>query len=99
MGSEFKLWSRGFTASAVALLCTLFGAADVEVDGLALLAYFCLLFFYTMKQQIQHMFRHGYVPWNASKKGQPRRRWQRQGCRLRRVTLANNGRLQTEVSR
>mmetsp|Transcript_104597 Transcript_104597/g.337280 ORF Transcript_104597/g.337280 Transcript_104597/m.337280 type:complete len:211 (-) Transcript_104597:77-709(-) len=65
--SEFRLWARGALATAAALAATLFDTFDLDVDGRALTLYFAVLFVYTMKQQIIHMVRHGYVPWSGSK--------------------------------
>jgi len=65
--SEFKLWSRGTIATMVSLLATCLESLDLEVDGVALLLYFSLLFAYTMKLQIAHMIKYGYVPWNGRK--------------------------------
>jgi len=71
--SEFRLWWRGFIAMVVAFLASFVDYLDLEVDGQALLLYFVVLFGYTMKQQITHMVKHGYVPWNTSKKATARR--------------------------
>merc|ERR1711879_527846 len=65
--SEFRLWSRGFLSTSAALVVTFIDDFDIDVDGRALLLYFTLLFVYTMKQQIVHMYQNGYVPWNKPK--------------------------------
>jgi len=65
--SEFKLWCRGIVATAVTIVATFVDDVDLDVDGRALALYFVLLFLYTMKQQIVHMYQFGYVPWNSSK--------------------------------
>jgi len=67
--SEFLLWQRSFCSTGAALLATFADFLDVDVDGHALVMYFVLLFFYTMRQQIQHMIKYRYVPWSGSKKG------------------------------
>eukprot|EP00930_Biecheleria_cincta_P064190 TRINITY_DN49742_c0_g1_i1.p1 TRINITY_DN49742_c0_g1~~TRINITY_DN49742_c0_g1_i1.p1 ORF type:complete len:231 (-),score=49.12 TRINITY_DN49742_c0_g1_i1:76-741(-) len=66
--SEFRLWCRGALATVVALVATYVDDLDIDVDGAALLFYFALLFLYTMKQQISHMIKYRYVPWNRPKK-------------------------------
>mmetsp|Transcript_39524 Transcript_39524/g.123277 ORF Transcript_39524/g.123277 Transcript_39524/m.123277 type:complete len:214 (-) Transcript_39524:41-682(-) len=65
--SEFRLWARGAMATVAAMAVTCFDACDIDVDGRALLIYFTVLFALTMKQQIVHMIRHGYVPWSGRK--------------------------------
>lgn len=70
--SEFKLWARGSAATAVALVATFLDICDLDVDGSALALYFVVLFVYTMKQQIVHMYTHGYVPWSSPKKTKKR---------------------------
>lgn len=65
--SEFRLWIRGFLATSAALAATFVDSLDMDVDGCALALYFAVLFVYTMKQQIFHMIRHGYVPWSGRK--------------------------------
>merc|ERR1712232_688039 len=64
---EFQLWSRGCVASTGAFLASFVDDLDLEVDGRALALYFIVLFAYTMKQQITHMLKYGYVPWNTKK--------------------------------
>lgn len=70
--SEFKLWARGFVATAAAFVATFLDICDLDVDGSALALYFVVLFGYTMKQQIVHMYTHGYVPWSSGKKTKKR---------------------------
>lgn len=71
--SEFLLWQRAFCAAFVCFIVTFFDALDVDVDGACLLLFFALLFFYTMRQQIQHMVKFRYVPWSVSKQAASRR--------------------------
>lgn len=66
--SEYRFWSRGILATAAAMLVSFFDDFDLDVDGWALALYFGLLFIYTMKQQIFHMIKYGYVPWNPPKR-------------------------------
>ena len=53
--------AAGFTA-------TFFSMFDVPVFWPILLLYFCILFFVTMKRQIQHMIKHKYIPFSFGKK-------------------------------
>jgi len=66
--SEYKMWSRGTLCALASLVASCFDYFDVDVDPKALVAYFILLFFYTMKQQLVHMVKYRYVPWSGSKK-------------------------------
>lgn len=66
--SEFRLCCRGVFAFAGALAVSFVDDFDLDVDVQFLLCFFVVLFGYTMKQQISHMAKHGYVPWNFSKK-------------------------------
>eukprot|EP00933_Yihiella_yeosuensis_P070435 TRINITY_DN7853_c2_g2_i1.p1 TRINITY_DN7853_c2_g2~~TRINITY_DN7853_c2_g2_i1.p1 ORF type:complete len:222 (-),score=34.41 TRINITY_DN7853_c2_g2_i1:96-761(-) len=74
--SEFGLWWRGFLTTIVGLVVTFFDDFDVEVDGRALFFYFWLLFAWTMKQQVFHMIKYRYVPWNPPK----RRKLEKEQC-------------------
>lgn len=65
---EFKFWISGTKATLIALILTLFNIFDVPVFWPILLIYFIILFACTMRQQIKHMIRYSYVPWDSGKK-------------------------------
>jgi len=64
---EFKFWYQCAKATWVAFGMTFFEFFDVPVYWPILLLYFVSLFVLTMKRQIRHMIKHGYVPWSNSK--------------------------------
>eukprot|EP01090_Pellita_catalonica_P009675 TRINITY_DN207_c0_g1_i1.p1 TRINITY_DN207_c0_g1~~TRINITY_DN207_c0_g1_i1.p1 ORF type:complete len:195 (-),score=15.97 TRINITY_DN207_c0_g1_i1:80-664(-) len=59
---EFKFWYAGTRAFLIALFCTMFTFLNIPVFWPILLIYFVALFAFTMKTQIKHMLKHGYVP-------------------------------------
>lgn len=65
---EFKFWLSATKATLISLLLTLFEVFDLPVFWPILLLYFLLLFISTMRQQIRHMIKYGYVPWDKGKK-------------------------------
>lgn len=65
---EFKFWLSATSATLTALFLTLFRMFDLPVFWPILLLYFILLFACTMRQQIRHMIKYGYVPWDKGKK-------------------------------
>lgn len=65
---EFKFWLSATKATLVSLFLTLFEVFDLPVFWPILLLYFLLLFISTMRQQIKHMLKYGYVPWDKGKK-------------------------------
>merc|ERR1712039_1063088 len=65
--SEFRLWARCAAGIVCAFVATFFDDIDVDVDGRLLAIFFFVIFLYTMKQQLVHMVRYGYVPWSGSK--------------------------------
>ena len=67
---EFKFWYNSSKAIVIAFFLTFFKIFDIPVFWPILLWYFVVLFFSTMKRQIQHMIKHKYVPWtdNSAKK-------------------------------
>lgn len=65
---EFKFWISGTKATLISLFLSLFDMFDVPVFWPILLIYFVILFACTMRQQIQHMIRYSYVPWDSGKK-------------------------------
>tara|TARA_B100000795_G_scaffold146822_1_gene110020 strand:+ start:130 stop:378 length:249 start_codon:yes stop_codon:yes gene_type:complete len=54
-------------AVSISIVLSLFKIFDVPVFWPILLLYFFALFFLTMKRQITHMRKHGYVPWSFGK--------------------------------
>ncbi len=68
---EFKFWHSCTRAVLISFFLTFFGIVDVPVFWPILLIYFCVLFFVTMKRQINHMIKHKYVPisWGKPKPG------------------------------
>jgi hypothetical protein len=64
---EFKFWLTCFRGSCTAFLMCFFPIFDVPVFWPILVMYFCILFFMTMKRQIQHMYKHKYVPFSFGK--------------------------------
>lgn len=65
---EFKFWLSATKATLISLFLTLFEVFDLPVFWPILLLYFLLLFVSTMRQQIRHMIKYGYVPWDKGKK-------------------------------
>lgn len=55
-------------ATAMSILLTFFDIFDVPVFWPILLFYFLVLFGLTMKKQVAHMRKFGYVPWSFGKK-------------------------------
>ena len=72
---EFKFWHSCIRAVVTAFFLTFFGIVDVPVFWPILLVYFCVLFFVTMKRQINHMIKHKYVPisWGKPQPGKQRK--------------------------
>lgn len=65
---EFKFWLSATKATLISLILTMFEVFDLPVFWPILLLYFILLFISTMRQQIKHMIKYGYVPWDKGKK-------------------------------
>lgn len=64
---EYKFWLMGTRATLVALFMSLFEMFDLPVFWPILLLYFFVLTFLTLRKQIQHMYKHHYVPWTTGK--------------------------------
>ncbi|XP_047317958.1 protein RER1B-like [Impatiens glandulifera] len=64
---EFRFWYSITKAFLVAFMLTFFSLLDVPVFWPILLIYWIVLFFLTMKRQIQHMIKHKYVPFDIGK--------------------------------
>lgn len=65
---EFKFWYNSIRATVISLLLSLFSIFDIPVFWPILLMYFILLFFLTMRRQIQHMIKYRYIPLDIGKK-------------------------------
>lgn len=65
---EYKFWYAVCKAIALASGATLFPFFDVPVFWPILLIYFIVLFFITMKKQVQHMIKYKYIPCDWRKK-------------------------------
>lgn len=64
---EFKFWHSCTRSVLIAICMTFFSIFDVPVFWPILLLYFIVLFFITMKRQINHMIKHRYVPFSFGK--------------------------------
>jgi len=64
---EFKFWHSSTKATLIALICTFFEFCNIPVFWPILLLYFITLFLITMKRQIRHMIKYGYLPWTHGK--------------------------------
>ncbi|ESQ53364.1 hypothetical protein EUTSA_v10026272mg [Eutrema salsugineum] len=64
---EFKFWLSITRAFVIGFLMTFFDVFDVPVFWPILLFYWVMLFFLTMRKQIQHMIRYRYVPFSFGK--------------------------------
>lgn len=64
---EFKFWLACTRGVGTAIVMTFFSVFDVPVFWPILLMYFFVLFFMTMKRQIEHMWKHKYVPLSFGK--------------------------------
>jgi len=65
---EFKFWYSLTKAILISITCTFFSFLNIPVFWPILLIYFIALFVVTMKNQIRHMVRHRYIPFNFGKK-------------------------------
>ena len=65
---EFQFWYACTNATLIALAFTFFSIFNIPVFWPILLFYFIILFFFTMKKQIQHMIRYRYIPFSFGKK-------------------------------
>ena len=65
----FSPFRRSTTSSTfIAIVCTFIPVFDVPVYWPILLVYFLFLSFATLKQRINHMVQHRYVPWSREKR-------------------------------
>lgn len=65
---EYKFWYLGTRATLISLFLTMFDMFDLPVFWPILLLYFIVLLILTLRKQIQHMIKHGYVPWTTGKR-------------------------------
>eukprot|EP01113_Clastostelium_recurvatum_P026355 TRINITY_DN3162_c0_g1_i1.p1 TRINITY_DN3162_c0_g1~~TRINITY_DN3162_c0_g1_i1.p1 ORF type:complete len:186 (-),score=44.38 TRINITY_DN3162_c0_g1_i1:280-837(-) len=65
---EFKFWLAIVRSLTIAIVCTFFPFLNLPVFWPILLIYFLALFFVTMRNQIKHMIKHKYLPFNMGKK-------------------------------
>lgn len=65
---EFKFWYMATKATLLSLVLSMFDMFDLPVFWPILLLYFIILLVLTLRKQINHMSRHGYVPWNRGKR-------------------------------
>lgn len=64
---EYKFWYLGTRATLICLFMSMFDIFDMPVFWPILLLYFIVLTFLTLRKQIQHMYKHHYVPWTTGK--------------------------------
>lgn len=64
---EYKFWFLGTRATLISLFMSMFDIFDLPVFWPILLLYFFVLTFLTLRRQIQHMYKHHYVPWTTGK--------------------------------
>ncbi|KAJ9193133.1 hypothetical protein DTO166G4_7644 [Paecilomyces variotii] len=64
---EFKFWHKATVAIAIGFLCSWFEIFDIPVFWPVLVVYWLVLFFLTMRRQIQHMIKYRYVPFSFGK--------------------------------
>ncbi|KAL8297275.1 hypothetical protein RB597_006382 [Gaeumannomyces tritici] len=64
---EFKFWHAATRAIVISFLCSWFEIFNVPVFWPVLVMYWFLLFFLTMRKQIQHMIKYRYVPFSMGK--------------------------------
>ena len=64
---EYTFWSRVSGTLAVSIILTFFKGFDIPVFWPLLLFYFFLIFGLVMKNQIQHMIKYHYLPWDYGK--------------------------------
>lgn len=64
---EFKFWYSATRSILIATSCTFFDIFNVPVFWPILVMYFFILFFLTMRRQIEHMVKYRYLPWSRGK--------------------------------
>lgn len=66
--SEFDFWYRATIATLISIACSVSRVTDLPVFWPILVVYFFVLFFLTMRRQIQHMIEYRYLPFDIGKK-------------------------------
>ncbi|KAF3770122.1 retrieval of early ER protein Rer1 [Cryphonectria parasitica EP155] len=64
---EFKFWESATRTILIAFFCSWFEIFNVPVFWPVLVMYWFILFFLTMRKQIQHMIKYRYVPFSIGK--------------------------------
>ncbi|KAJ9154942.1 Protein RER1 [Pleurostoma richardsiae] len=64
---EFKFWHSATRAVLISFVCSWFEVFNVPVFWPVLVMYWFILFFLTMRKQIQHMIKYRYVPFSFGK--------------------------------
>ena len=64
---EYQFWNVMFFTLLIGIILTFFDSFDIPVFWPLLLVYFILIFILTMKNQIRHMIKYNYLPWDAGK--------------------------------
>ena len=64
---EFKFWLTSVKGCLVSIVFSFFPMFDIPVFWPILLLYFIVLFFFTMKRQILHMYKYRYLPFSWGK--------------------------------
>jgi hypothetical protein len=65
--SRFSLRMRCFVGLVIGFALIFDPRFDIPVYWPILLMYFVILSFVQLKQRVSHMWKHGYLPWNANK--------------------------------
>jgi len=65
---EFQFWSVMFWTLSIGIVLTFFECFDIPVFWPLLLFYFIFIFILTMRNQIKHMIKYNYLPWDTGKK-------------------------------
>lgn len=65
---EKKFWVSATRALLISVVCTFIPFFNIPVFWPILVIYFVALTFVTLKNQIKHMIKHRYLPWNYGKK-------------------------------
>ena len=64
---EYQFWNVIFFTLFISIFLTFFDCFDIPVFWPLLLVYFILIFLLTMRNQIKHMIKYNYLPWDAGK--------------------------------
>ncbi|KAJ5070938.1 protein rer1 [Anaeramoeba ignava] len=65
---EYKFWEKSFYATIISLFSTLSDDLDFPIYWPLLLFYFLILFLVAMRNQLAHMIKYRYIPFNFKKK-------------------------------